>query len=56
MKEKLIPRKIKITSMKVIDRKKLDLLFGGSAPSIFTSFFSDSDQGDKCSIALDTDS
>jgi hypothetical protein len=49
------PKKIDITSLKVIKKENLNTLYGGSAPAIFTSFFDDSDSGTNCSIALDID-
>ena len=58
MKNKSLPlKKIDITSLKVIDKKNLTSIYGGSAaPQVFTSFFSDNDKGGFCSLGGDIDS
>ncbi|WP_312752017.1 hypothetical protein [Epilithonimonas hominis] len=50
-------KKIDITSLKVIDKKNLTSINGGTAaPEVFTSFFTDNDKGGFCSLAGDIDS
>ena len=57
MEKKLsTPKKIDITSLKVIDKKNLTSIYGGSAaPQIYTSLATDIDQGTNCSYLWDID-
>lgn len=56
MKKTLEPvKKIDITSLKVIDKKNLNTLHGGNAPTVFTSLVDDTDKGGGCSLFADTD-
>ncbi|WP_312752015.1 bacteriocin [Epilithonimonas hominis] len=50
-------KKIDITSLKVIDKKNLNSIYGGTAaPQVFTSLVNDEDPGGGfCSIAADID-
>lgn len=49
-------KKINIASLKVIDKKNLNTLYGGNAPTKWTSWSDDTDTGGLCSIYSDTDS
>ncbi|WP_312752008.1 hypothetical protein [Epilithonimonas hominis] len=50
------PKKIDITTLKVINKKKLTSVYGGTAaPQYFTSLFGDYDTGDNCSLVADVD-
>ena len=48
-------KKLDIASLKVINKKNLNTLHGGSAPAVFSSLFDDRDKGSGCSLASDTD-
>ncbi|WP_312752020.1 hypothetical protein [Epilithonimonas hominis] len=48
-------KKIDITALKVIDKKYLNAVYGGTAPTKWTSFTDDTDTGAFCSLAGDTD-
>ncbi|WP_312752011.1 hypothetical protein [Epilithonimonas hominis] len=50
------PKKIEITTLKVIDKKKLTSVYGGTAaPQSYTSLAWDIDQGGNCSYLQDID-
>ena len=57
MEKKSLPlKKIDITSLKVIDKKNLTSIYGGSAaPQVFTSLIIDYDTGTNCSLFVDID-
>lgn len=49
-------KKIETISLKVIDKKSLNAVYGGNAPSQFTSLVNDFDVGNYCSLISDVDS
>ncbi|WP_312752013.1 bacteriocin [Epilithonimonas hominis] len=50
-------KRINLNVLKVISKKNLNSIYGGTAaPEVFTSFFSDNDKGGFCSLGGDIDS